>query len=90
MKTETIVTLDEQDRWYLTDETEQNGVKYFLGLKLDKNDEPLEESRIFEEEIIGEDKYLTEVTDENTLKYLSAIFITKFSEMVDELNEEAA
>ena len=100
MEKDTTVTLDGKERWYLSDETEQNGIKYFLALKMDENDEPTlklnedgelsEESRIFQEKVEGEKTYLVEVTDSEKLKYLVAIFITNFSTMVDELNEQAA
>jgi hypothetical protein len=85
MKVETIVTLDEKDRWYLSEETEQNGVKYFLALEIGEDDEPTDKSKIFKEEIDGDDTYLTEVDDEDTLKFLGAVFITKFNKVVDDM-----
>lgn len=84
MKKDTIVTLDEQDKWYLSDETSQNGNKYFLALKVDENEKPLDESKIFMEEIDGDDIYLVEVEDEETLKYLGAVFISNFRDIVNE------
>lgn len=84
-----IVTLDDTDKYYLSDETEQNGKTYFLGLKVDENDDPSDESLIFEKEIDGEDVYLTEVEDEDIKNYLSAVFITKMNKVLDDLEENA-
>lgn len=78
-----IVTLDETDKWFLSDETEQNNIKYYLGLKLNDNNKPSDETKIFMEEHEGEDTYLTEVTDKDIYNYLSAIFITRFDQSIE-------
>ncbi len=82
-----IVTIDEKENWYLSEETEQNGTKYYLATKVDSNDEPEFVSQIFKEVKDGEDIYLKKVEDENELKYLSAIFITKYDQSLDELED---
>ena len=88
MKIDTIVTLDGNEKYYLSLETIQDNNKYFLALKVDENDEPLDESKIFLEEVDGDNYFLTEVEDEDILKYLGAVFVTRFNENIDKLNEE--
>lgn len=80
-----VVTLEGNENWYLSDETEQNNIKYYLGVKLDENEEPTNESRIFMEEREGEDVFLTEVEDKQVFNYLSAIFASKYNDKVDEI-----
>ena len=80
-----VVTLEDNEKWYLSDETEQNGVKYYLGVKLDDKEEPTNQSRIFMEEKEGEDTFLTEVEDQQIINYLSAIFASKYNDKLDEL-----
>lgn len=80
-----VVTLDDNEKWGLSDETVQNNVKYYLGVKLDDNEEPTEESKIFMEEKEGEDVFLTEVEDKDVYNHLSAIFVSKYNDKADEL-----
>lgn len=82
MKTDTIVTLDGNERYYLVDKTEQDGKTYFLATKLKEDNTPLEESQIFEEIVEDGTTYLETVEDELTYNQLSAVFVTKFNDLV--------
>ena len=86
MEKDTIVTLDENDRWYLAEETTQDGKKYFLAVIVDENNEPGDISKIYEEEKENGEYYLTEVTDEKILNYLTAVFIAKANDKLDEIS----
>ncbi len=89
MKLDTIVTLEGNEKYYLADETVQNGIKYFLANKLDENEEITTEACIFEEIKDGEDFYLDEVTDAEKMKYLTAVFTSNLINDIEEIKEEA-
>ncbi len=84
MRVNTIVEMYNGENFYIADETLQNGVKYYLANKVDENDEPTEESKIFKETLDGNDIYLDVVKDENELNYITAIFLANFSNKLDE------
>lgn len=83
MKVDTIVTLDNNERYYLTDETEQNESKYFIGSKVDSENNLLLDSNIFEEKQENDKYYLEEVKDKDLFNYLAAIFTANLTEIVD-------
>jgi len=85
MTLETIVTLEDGERYYLADETVQNGIKYFLANKLDGEDNLTEESFIFQETVDGADTYLDLVEDETVSNYIAAVFTANFVSEVDEM-----
>ena len=86
MKVDTIVEMENGENFYIADETVQNGVKYYLANKVDENDEPTTDTKIFKETLDGNDIYLDVVKDESELNYLGAIFLANFS---NDLEEEA-
>ena len=59
MKVDTIVEMENGENFYIADETVQNGVKYYLANKVDENDEPTTDTKIFKETLDGNDIYLT-------------------------------
>jgi hypothetical protein len=87
MKVDTIVTLDNNERYYLTDETEQNESKYFIGSKVDSENNLLLDSNIFEEKQENDKYYLEEVKDKDLFNYLAAIFTANLTEIVDDLED---
>lgn len=86
MKVDTIVEMENGENFYIADETVQNGIKYYLANKVDENDEPTTDTKIFKETLDGNDIYLDVVKDESELNYLGAIFLANFS---NDLEEEA-
>ena len=64
MKVDTIVEMENGENFYIADETVQNGVKYYLANKVDENDEPTTDTKIFKETLDGNDIYLDVVKDE--------------------------
>lgn len=84
MRVNTIVEMHNGENFYIADETLQNGVKYYLANKVDENDVPTEESKIFKETLEGNDIYLDVVKDEGELNYITAVFLANFSNMLDE------
>ncbi|NLL02019.1 MAG: hypothetical protein GX265_03255 [Mollicutes bacterium] len=89
MQLDSIVTLEDNEKYYLADETVQNGIKYFLANKLDETEEITTEAYIFEEIKDGEDFYLDEVTDVEKMKYLTAVFTSNLINDMEEMKEEA-
>ena len=86
MKVDTIVEMENRETFYIADETVPTGVKYYLANKVDENDEPTTDTKIFKETLDGNDIYLDVVKDESELNYLGAIFLANFS---NDLEEEA-
>ncbi len=79
-----FITLDNNERYEIVDETVQNGVKYYFTSLVDENDTPLVKSSIFEEVIEDNEKYVIPVTEEDRYSALAAIFISNFNKLVDE------
>lgn len=84
MSIDTIVTLGENKRYYLVDETIQADKKYFLGTRLSDDDTPTPESEIFEEFSTNGNYYLTPVIEEEKLNSLAAVFLAKFRKLMEE------
>ena len=84
MEAQKLITLNDQDKYYLVDQTIQNNIKYFLANKL-VNEEISNQTIILKEKKVGEDFYLEEETDKKTLKFLSTIFISKLINEIDEI-----
>lgn len=88
------ITLNNNEKWYICDQTNQNGNIYYLAIKLDENNEPGDESKIFKKVQKDERVFLDDKIDEKTFKYLTAIFITDFNnnyeKIVTDLNNEEA
>ncbi len=87
MKINTIVTINDQNKYYLTDYTEQNDKKYFLGTKVDNENNLLMDSTIFEEKSKDNKYFLTEVEQGDLYNYLSSIFTANVNEIVDNMEE---
>ena len=80
-----VITLDNNQKWYITDETEQGNDKFYLAVKLDENNNPDAESKIFKEVKANGKVFLDDQIDAETYQYLSAIFITNYSNKSDEI-----
>ena len=80
-----VVTLDNDSRWYITDETEQNGDKYYLGVKINPDNNFEMESKIFKEIKSDGKVFLDDQIDNDTYTYLTAIFVANFESHYDEI-----
>lgn len=89
MKTDTVVTLDDNIKYYLSDETVYEDNKYFLATRLDEEDDMTEDSYIFKEFKEGDRFRLEQVVDEKTYNYIAAVFTTNFISLVEEDSEGA-
>ena len=70
-----IVELENDKNYVLLDETILNNIKYYFGLRLNKNEEPTNYYLFFEEVKEGNDTFLAPVEDDNEKK----LFITAFT-----------
>lgn len=84
MKVDMIVTLKDNKRYILVDESIQNGKKYFLGTRIDEDGKPVAESEIFEELLSNNETYLLPVEDKDVFNTLTAVFISKFKDLMKE------
>jgi len=88
MNIETIVTLEDNERYYLVDETVVQGTKYFLANMLDDKDNLTDKSVIFEEKKEGDDIFVDVVKEQKLFNYITALFTASFIEKVNELEDE--
>ena len=82
------ITLDNNEKWFICDETIQNGDTYYLAVKLDDNNEVSDESKIFKAVKKDNKVFFDDKIDENIYKYLTAIFITDFNNNLDQIKED--
>ena len=77
-----IVELENNNSYVLLDETLLNGVKYYFGLRLDKNEEPTNNYLFFEETKEGNDTFLAPVEDINEKKLLTTAFTVNYLDKI--------
>ena len=77
-----IVELENNNSYVLLDETVLNDVRYYFGLRLDKNEEPTNNYLFFEETKEGNDTFLAPVEDENEKKLLVTAFTVNYLDKV--------
>ena len=87
MKLDTIVELDDKQKYYVVDETFQNNKKYFLTTRLDQEENITTDSIIFEENKIDNEIYLKEVKDKKIYKYILSIFTSSLIKEIEEKKE---
>lgn len=84
-----MVQLENNNKYYLVDETVQNDIKYFLANKLDDKEKITTDAVIFKETIKDGESYLKEVQDEEIGKYILSVFTTTLiNEIEDEKKED--
>lgn len=77
-----IVELEDNKNYVLLDETVLNGVKYYFGLRLNKNEEPTNYYLFFEESKEGNDTFLAPVEDINEKKLLTTAFTVNYLDKI--------
>lgn len=75
LNTNTIVVLDNKERYIILNQTMYLGKKYFLAMGIDENKELITSKVvIFEEIVSGLDLYVEKVTDQEIIKTLTRLF----------------
>ncbi len=70
----TIISLENNKKYVLVNETLYGGIKYFLAMGVDENKNLIQtEISILEEIIKGKELYVDQVTDPEMIKVLSGI-----------------
>ena len=77
-----IVELENDKSYVLLDETLLNNIKYYFGLRLNKDEEPTNHYLFFEESKEGNDTFLTPIEDENMKGLLLTTFTVNFLDKV--------
>lgn len=73
-----IVELENNKSYVILDETVLNNVKYYFGLRLDKNEEPTNNYMFFEELKHVDDVFLVPILDNELKKLLLTSFTVNF------------
>lgn len=74
LKTNTIITLENQEKYVILNETMYGGIKYFLAMGItDENMVISNKVKILEEIIDGTDTYVSPVTDNELIIILTRI-----------------
>lgn len=88
MEKDTIITLDDDTKYALVDETEIDGTNYFFGVKLDNETEnPTTEYEIFEEEIEDGDTYMSALEESDFKQSVLVNFTNNYMYMIGEMME---
>ena len=90
MEKDTIITLEDNEKYVLLDEVELENGKYFLALRLSENERPTKDYAIFEEEIEDGESYMTLVEDQNLKEALLVNFTLNYEEYVEDYDGEEA
>ena len=86
---DTMITLDDDTKYVLLDETEVEGKKYYFAVKIDAATEnPTTEYEVFEEEIEDGDTYMTTLDEGDFKQAILLDFTNNYMHMVGEMVEE--
>lgn len=77
-----IVELENGKKYVILEETSLENVKYYFGLKLDRNEEPTNNYLFFEEYKDGSDIFLTPIEDDKMKGLLLTAFTVNFLDKV--------
>ena len=78
MEIDTIITLEDNEKFVLIDKIEVENISYFLALKLTEEEQLTKQYEIFEEEIEEGESYMIIVEDENLKESLMVTFALNF------------
>ena len=88
MEKDTIITLEDNEKFVLLDKVELENDNYFLALKLTEDEEPTKQYEIFEEEIEDGESYMS-IVDDNALKEtLMVNFTLNYEEYAENYKKE--
>ena len=88
MEKDTIITLEDNEKFLLLDKVELENANYFLALKLTEDEQPTKQYEIFEEEIEDGDSYMSIVEDKNIKEALMVNFTLNYEEYIENYQEE--
>jgi len=75
LNTNTIIVLENKERYIILNQTMYTGKKYFLAMGIDENKELITNKVVILEEIVsGLDLFVEKVTNQETIKVLTRLF----------------
>jgi len=75
LKINTIIVLENAERYIILNQTMYTGKKYFLAMGIDENKELITSKVVILEEIVsGLDLFVEKVVDQETIKVLTRLF----------------
>lgn len=83
MNIDEMITLENDESYGLLLEGSINGVKYFLSVRLNSNEEPTNDFKVFKEEINGADTFVTEEENPSVLEVLLKDYNNQMEQMED-------
>ena len=83
MEVDTIITLEDNEKFVLLDKVELENANYFLALKLTEDEEPTKQYEIFEEEIEDGESYMSIVEDATLKETLMVNFTLNYHEYAE-------
>lgn len=81
---DSIITLENGCDYAILDQTEVENRKFYYGVKVDSNENSLDEYEVFEEHIDGDDTYLDILKDGDLKKAIIIDFTNNYLESVAE------
>ena len=88
MEKDTIITLEDNEKFLLLDKVELENANYFLALKLTEDEQPTKQYEIFKEEIEDGNSYMSIVEDKNIKEALMVNFTLNYEEYIENYQEE--
>ena len=85
MKVDTVITLDNDMNVLLVDKTVYNDTNYFLGILLNANEEPTDESVILKEIIESDGTYVEKEENKTIIGELLNLFTKSLTKFVESL-----
>lgn len=87
MKPDTIIEYGDNETYYLSAKTEQNGQVYFLATKLNENQVLTAETKIFVEEHEDGNIYFEPLEEGKVYEMIAAIFMNEAIKNIEEMPE---
>lgn len=88
MEKDTIITLEDNEKFVLLDKVETEDANFFLALKLTADEEPTKEYEIFEEEVEDGESYMSIVDDPTLKEALMVNFTLNYEEYAENYKGE--
>ena len=88
MEKDTIITLEDNEKYVLLDKVETEEANFFLALKLTADEEPTKEYEIFEEEVEDGESYMSIVDDPTLKEALMVNFTLNYEEYAENYKGE--
>lgn len=89
MEKDTIITLEDNTKYVLLDETLFDKIKYFFAIKLDeKTGNPTTDYEIFEQEIENDEVYMNTLEDNDLKEQIFLEFSNKYLQNIKAMEEQ--